>query len=48
MIFRYDNAYNHPEIKTFPHHKHLPENIKESNEAELIDILFEISEILKI
>ena len=47
IIFRYDNAYHHPEIKTFPHHKHLPENIKESNEPELIDILIEISEILK-
>lgn len=44
IIFRYDNANHHPELKTFPHHKHLPENIMESNEPELIDILIEISE----
>ena len=42
LIFRYDNAYHHPEIQTFPHHKHLPDNITSTNEPELIDILFEI------
>ena len=44
IIFRYDNAYHHPEIKTFPHHKHLAESIIESIEPELTDILTEISE----
>lgn len=47
MIFRYDNAYHHPEIESFPHHKHLPTGIKKSNEPELIDILIEISKYLE-
>jgi len=47
MIFRYDNAYHHPEIETFPHHKHLPTCIKRSNEPELIDVLIEISKYLE-
>ena len=47
MIFRYNNAYHHPEIETFPHHKHLSGSIIKSTEPELIDILIEISAILK-
>lgn len=30
LIFRYDMAPHHPEIKTFPHHKHIhSNNVKE-------------------
>jgi len=29
MIFRYDNAKHHPEIKTFPNHKHIQSKIEE-------------------
>ena len=47
IIFRYDNAYHHPEIKTFPHHKHTKNGIVESQELELIDVLNEISEIYR-
>ena len=47
MIFRFDNAYHYPEIKTYPHHKHLPNNIIESDEPELIDVLIEISNYIK-
>ena len=40
MIFRYDNA---------PHHKHLPEGIKESKEKGIIEVLKEIEmRVLKI
>ena len=42
LIFRYDNAKHHPEINTFPHHKHLKDKIIESTEPELFDILVEI------
>ncbi|OQX99209.1 MAG: hypothetical protein B6I24_03275 [Bacteroidetes bacterium 4572_128] len=42
LIFRYDNAYHHPEIKTFPHHKHTKNAIEESSEPEIDNILFEI------
>ncbi|MEN4017429.1 MAG: DUF6516 family protein [Methanobacterium sp.] len=44
IIFRYDNAphHNHPNISTFPHHKHLPGEIEESKEKEFIEVLKEI------
>lgn len=42
LIFRYDNAQHHPEIPTFPHHKHVLGNIEESEEPEMLDILSEI------
>ncbi len=42
LIFRYDNAEHYHEISTFPHHKHLTNNIVESLEPELIDIMIEI------
>jgi hypothetical protein len=39
MIFRYDNAKHYPEIKIFPHYKHISGKIKDSKEPELIDVL---------
>jgi len=47
MIFRYDNAKHHPEIETFPHHKHTPKKVKQSTEPELIDVLLEIQDRIK-
>ncbi len=47
MIFRYDNAKHHPEINTFPHHKHTAQKIEKSIEPELIDVLSEIQERIK-
>ncbi len=46
LIFRYDNAFHHPEISTFPHHKHVSNKIIDSEEPELIDILIEISKFI--
>lgn len=43
LIFRYDNAPHHPQIKSFPHHKHLPKSIKTSVEPSLRDVLLEIT-----
>jgi hypothetical protein len=48
LIFRYDNAHHHPEIETFPHHKHLKTEISESNEPTLDDILMEIADTEKL
>lgn len=45
MIFRYDMAPHFPEIKTFPHHKHVKaetENIFESDAPTLKDVIDEI------
>jgi len=44
MIFRYDNAPHHPEVPTYPHHKHIrdEEKLKQSKEIGLRDVLSEI------
>ena len=42
LIFRYDNAPHHPEINTFPHHKHLPFGIEEVSIPSLGEVLAEI------
>ena len=41
LIFRYDNAPHHQNIKTFPHHKHLPSGIRESMPPAFADVLAE-------
>jgi len=46
FLFRYDNANHFPEIETFPHHKHLPDNVMSTDEPNLVDVLIEISELL--
>jgi len=42
LVFRYDNAPNHKEIKSFPHHKHTVNSIIESDEPDLKSVLYEI------
>jgi len=43
LIFRYDNAPHHKALTAFPHHKHeTEENVINSSEPELLDILREI------
>lgn len=48
MTFRYDNAPHHPEVGTYPHHKHRrgEEKPEESNEVGLTEILEEINEAI--
>lgn len=43
LVFRYDDAPHHPQVKSFPHHKHTTRVIKASKEPTLQDILLEIS-----
>lgn len=47
-VFRYDNAPHHPEILTFPHHKHTGERdlLVESSQPTLSEILAEVEKIL--
>jgi hypothetical protein len=45
-VFRYDNAPHHPEISSFPHHKHTPNEISESTAPSLKNIMNEISAII--
>jgi hypothetical protein len=46
MVFRYDNSPHHPEIDSFPHHKHMPGKIRPSNIPSIKDILNEISAMI--
>jgi len=46
MFFRYDNAKHYNELKTFPHHKHIINEVKESYEPELLAILTEIESLI--
>lgn len=43
MLFRYDNAPHHPDIDSYPHHKHTPDKIMPSSMPFLKGILNEIS-----
>lgn len=45
MVFRYDNAPHH-ENSTFPHHKHIANDILESEEKGILDILREIEHLI--
>jgi hypothetical protein len=38
-FIRWDNATHHREIKTYPHHKHINDNIYESKEITVSDVL---------
>lgn len=38
LIFRYDNAPHHSEIKTHPHHLHEPDGIHSTKHPELEDV----------
>jgi hypothetical protein len=42
LIFRYDNAPHHPEVVTFPDHKHLPTGLVESVALHFADVFVEI------
>jgi hypothetical protein len=42
LIFRYDNAPHHPELPTFPHHKHVDDRVESCQEPDLHDVLREI------
>jgi len=45
LVFRYDNANHFNNIRTFPHHKHLADDVIESSEPRLFDILLEIAKV---
>jgi hypothetical protein len=46
LIFRYDNVPHYPEIRTFPHHKHLLDTVIESDQVNLRQVVEEVIEEL--
>jgi hypothetical protein len=47
MLSRYDNAPHHSRIASYPHHKHVGDEVHESDEPSLADVLLEIAELLR-
>ena len=39
LIFRWDNAPHHKELRTFPHHIHLPNGVKGNKPVKFTDVL---------
>ena len=46
LIFRFDNAEHHQEIKTCPYHKHIKGTVLPAEETSLKEVLTEILNIL--
>jgi len=46
LIFRYDNAPHHKQIKTFPHHLHLDSRVFVSKEPSIQEILQKTQEYI--
>ncbi len=46
LIFRYDSAPHHPEIATYPHHKHIGEQVMAAQPPDISEVLREIDERL--
>ena len=44
MIFRYDNVKHHPQVSTYPHHKHITDEIIPCGEPDFLIVLAEIKE----
>jgi len=43
LLFRYDNTPHHPEIETFPHHKHILGKIIKSQQPSIANVVSEIT-----
>jgi hypothetical protein len=48
LICRWDNARHYPEIPTFPNHKHLGNEVQESVETSVEDVLSIICEKISV
>ncbi len=46
LVFRYDNVPHHPEIATFPHHKHVGDRVTSAQPPDLSEVLREIDGLL--
>lgn len=42
LIFRFDNAPHFPHIKTFPHHKHLPNSVEASIRPSIAEVINQV------
>ena len=47
LIFRYDSTPHFPKLSSFPHHKHLSDNVIASEKPHIADVLREVREFLE-
>jgi hypothetical protein len=47
LIFRYDSTPHFPQLSSFPHHKHLSDNVIASEKPHITDVLREVREFLE-
>ncbi|XGB38823.1 MAG: DUF6516 family protein [Cyanobacteria bacterium LVE1205-1] len=47
LIFRYDSTPHFPELHSFPHHKHLPDQVIACKKPHLAEVLTEAEELLE-
>ena len=48
LIFRYDNTPHFPDLRAFPIHKHLPDNVIAANRPSVNEVLEEVNGTLSI
>jgi len=46
LITRWDNSPHHKRLSTFPHHRHLPEEVAASRERTIKDVLAIIKDVI--
>lgn len=46
LVFRYDNVAHFPKIKSYPHHKHLQNEVVVSNNPDLLEVIDEIETLI--
>ena len=46
MVFRYDGTPHHPHIRSFPHHKHLPDSVVRSDKPDIEQVIQEAVRLL--
>jgi hypothetical protein len=44
IIFRYDSTPHFPDLPTFPHHKHLPDEVVAANKPDIFQVIQEANE----
>lgn len=46
LIFRYDNVPHFPNIKSYPHHKHIRNDVINSKNPDLLEVIYEVEILL--
>ena len=48
LIFRYDSTPHFPSISSFPHHKHLPNDVVATHQPDIFEVFREVSDFLDV